>query len=57
MTLGERLRRFLAVVRDGDDLVSVLEHAPRVEILDPTAAEQRDPRHPDSPSAPSPSHL
>ena len=33
------------MVRDGDDLVAVREHAAGVEVLDPPAAEQRDPSH------------
>ena len=43
--LGERPGGLLSMVRDGDDLVAVLEHAARVEVLDPAAPEQRDARH------------
>ena len=43
--LGERAGRLLAMVRDGDELVAVREHAARMEVLDPPAAEQRDAGH------------
>ena len=45
VTIRERASALLTMVRDSDQLVAVGQHAPRVEVLDPSAAEQRDPGH------------
>ena len=43
VALGERGRRLQPVVGDRDDLVATREHRSSVEVLDPSAAEQRHP--------------
>ena len=57
VSLGERDRARLAMVRDGDELAAVLQHTPRMEVLDPPAAEQRDAHaaHPFTPVSVTPS--
>ena len=49
VALGERAGGLLPVVGHGDDLVPARAHPARVEVLDPSAAEQRHPHQRTSP--------